>query len=184
LQIEYGFTLPRGYIDEAGTLHRDGVMRLARALDEVAPFEDKRASANEAYLSILLLSRVLVRLGNISPVSPAVIEKLFASDFSYLQQLYVRRRTESSRPHARRAESALGSICYPSCLATMPAIGKRHCVPEGNTNSGHQASDASPEKSPGGVDIEKLADRVCQLMMREIRLDLARTGRVINRRES
>jgi len=97
LQIEFSFTLPRGYVEESGTLHRDGVMRLARALDEVAPFEDKRASANEAYLSILLLSRVVVRLGNISPVSPSVIEKLFASDFAYLQDLYVTVNEEANR---------------------------------------------------------------------------------------
>lgn len=97
MQIEFSFTLPRGYVEESGTLHRDGVMRLARALDEVAPFEDKRASANEAYLSILLLSRVVVRLGNISPVSPSVIEKLFASDFAYLQDLYVTVNEEANR---------------------------------------------------------------------------------------
>jgi len=97
LQIEFGFTLPRGYVDEAGTVHREGVMRLARALDEVAPFEDKRASANEAYLSILLLSRVIVRLGSISPVLPPVIENLFASDFAYLQDLYVSLNEEANR---------------------------------------------------------------------------------------
>lgn len=72
-------------------------MRIARAIDEVAPFEDKRANANEAYLSILLLSRVLVRLGDVSPVSPAVIEKLFASDFAYLQELYVSLNDEANR---------------------------------------------------------------------------------------
>jgi len=72
-------------------------MRLARALDEVAPFEDKRASANEAYLSILLLSRVVVRLGNISPVPASVIEMLFASDFAYLQDIYVSLNEEPNR---------------------------------------------------------------------------------------
>ena len=97
MQIEFGFTLPRGYVDEAGTVHREGVMRLARALDEVAPFEDKRATANEAYLSILLLSRVVVRLGSISPVPLPVIEKLFASDFAYLQGLYVSLNEEANR---------------------------------------------------------------------------------------
>jgi hypothetical protein len=97
LQTEFGFTLPRGYVDEAGTLHRDGVMRIARAIDEVAPFDDKRAIANEAYLSILLLSRVVVRLGNVSPVPPAVVEKLFASDFAYLQELYISVNDEANR---------------------------------------------------------------------------------------
>lgn len=97
MQIEFGFTLPRGYVDEAGTVHRTGVMRLARALDEVAPFEDKRANANEAYLSILLLSRVIVRLGNINPVPPSIIEKLFASDFTYLQDFYISLNEEANR---------------------------------------------------------------------------------------
>jgi len=97
LQTEFGFTLPRGYVDDAGALHRDGVMRIARAIDEVAPFEDRRASANEAYLSILLLSRVIVRLGNVSPVPPTVIEKLFASDFAYLQELYISLNDEVNR---------------------------------------------------------------------------------------
>jgi len=90
LQTEFEFTLPRGYIDRTGNLHRTGVMRLATALDEVEPLQDTRARANEAYLSILLLSRVLIRLGDLSPVTPAIIEGLFASDFSYLQELYVR----------------------------------------------------------------------------------------------
>jgi hypothetical protein len=97
LQTEFGFRLPRGFVDEAGVVHQEGVIRLARALDEVAPFEDKRASANEAYLSIVLLSRVVVRLGNISPVSPSIIENLFASDFAYLQDLYVSLNEEASR---------------------------------------------------------------------------------------
>jgi hypothetical protein len=89
VQIEFDFTLPTGYVDDAGTVHREGVMRMARALDEVAPFEDGRTGTNEAYLSIVLLSRVVVRIGKISPVSPAVIEQLFASDFAYLQDLFM-----------------------------------------------------------------------------------------------
>lgn len=97
MQSEFGFTLPRGYLDEKGMLHRDGAMRIARAIDEVAPFEDKRANVNEAYLSILLLSRVIVRLGTVSPVPPAVIERLFASDFAYLQELYLAVNEEASR---------------------------------------------------------------------------------------
>jgi hypothetical protein len=90
LQTEFEFTLPRGYADSKGDLHRQGIMRLATALDEIEPLQDARSRANEAYLSILLLSRVVVRLGDISPVTSSVIESLFASDFSYLQGLYVR----------------------------------------------------------------------------------------------
>lgn len=90
LQTEFRFTLPCGYVDAAGNLHREGLMRRATALDEVEPLADPRVRANEAYLSILLLSRVVTRLGDLTPISPAVVEGLFASDFSYLQDLYVR----------------------------------------------------------------------------------------------
>jgi len=90
LRTEVEFTLPLGYVDRAGTLHRQGVMRLATAGDEIQPLQDARVQANQAYVGILLLSRVLVRLGSISPVPPAVVEGLFSADFAYLQDLYVR----------------------------------------------------------------------------------------------
>lgn len=90
LRTEFAFTLPNGYVDERGTLHQQGVMRLATAIDEVEPLSDARVRANEAYFSILLLSRVVSRLGAIAPVPPAVIEGLFAADFEYLQELYSR----------------------------------------------------------------------------------------------
>lgn len=88
LQTEFAFTLPCGYVDEQGVIHAQGAMRRATALDEVEPLSDPRVRANEAYLSILLLSRVISRLGDLRPVGPAVIERLFATDFEYLQELY------------------------------------------------------------------------------------------------
>ena len=90
LQTEFEFTLPCGYVDEEGTLHRQGVMRLATALDEVEVVRDARVRANDAYLSILLLSRVITRLGSLAPVPPSAVERLFCSDFVYLQDLFVR----------------------------------------------------------------------------------------------
>lgn len=90
LQTEFEFTLPRGYVDEQGTLHRQGAMRLATALDEIEPLQDPRVRANVGYLTIVLLSRVITRLGDMSPPAPAVIERLFSSDFAYLQDLYAR----------------------------------------------------------------------------------------------
>lgn len=90
LQTEYEFTLPRGYVDEHGTLHQRGTMRLATALDEIEPLQDPRVRANEGYLSILLLSRVITRLGDMGAPAPSVVERLFSSDFAYLQELYVR----------------------------------------------------------------------------------------------
>ena len=89
LQTEFEFTLPCGYIDAQGNLHRQGTMRLATALDEIEPLQDARVRANEAYLSILLLSRVITRLGDIRQISPAVIGKLFTADMTYLQDLYI-----------------------------------------------------------------------------------------------
>jgi hypothetical protein len=90
LRTEVDFTLPLGYVDPSGTLHRQGVMRLATAADEIHPLQDPRVLANQAYIGILLLSRVVVRLGSISPVTPAVVERLFSADYAYLQDLYVR----------------------------------------------------------------------------------------------
>src|SRR5882724_10768934 len=90
LQTEFSFRLPCGYVDEAGDLHRGGVMRLATALDEVQPLQDARVHANQAYVGILLLSRVVTQLGGMAPVPSAVIERLFAADFAYLQELYMR----------------------------------------------------------------------------------------------
>lgn len=90
LQTEFAFTLPCGYIDDRGNRRQEGTMRLATARDEVEPLGDPRVQANQAYVSILLLSRVVTRLGDISPVSPAIIEGLFSADFSYLQDLYLR----------------------------------------------------------------------------------------------
>ena len=90
LQTEFAVTLPQGFVDDDGTLHRDGVMRLSTALDEVDAAQDARGHANDAYLSILLLSRVVTRLGTIEPVETAVIERLFSADFMYLQELFVR----------------------------------------------------------------------------------------------
>jgi hypothetical protein len=90
LRTEYQFTLPRGYVDENGDLHRGGVMRLATTLDEIQPLRDVRVQANQAYLPVLLLSRVITRLGSLRSVTPATIERMFAADFAYLQQLYMR----------------------------------------------------------------------------------------------
>lgn len=88
LQTEFQFTLPRGYVDGSGTLHRNGTMRLATAMDEIAPLRDPRVQQNQAYLVIILLSRVVTRLGTITQVTPHEIESLFTSDLAFLQRLY------------------------------------------------------------------------------------------------
>lgn len=88
LQTEFEFTLPKGYIDCDGNLHRHGIMRLASAKDEILPLQDPRVQRNEAYHIVILLSRVIAKLGDIRDVNPGVIENLFASDLSYLQNFY------------------------------------------------------------------------------------------------
>lgn len=90
LQTEFPFTLPRGYLDSEGNLHRDGVMRLATAYDEVAPMKDPRVQVNPGYLVVILLSRVISSLGELEHINPKVIEGLFAGDLAYLQDLYRR----------------------------------------------------------------------------------------------
>jgi hypothetical protein len=108
LQTQFPFTLPRGFLDAEGTLHRDGVMRLATAFDEIAPMKDPRVQANPGYLVIILLSRVITRLGSLSQLNPKVLEGLFAGDLAYLQDFYRRiNETGSNRlavacPHCEK----------------------------------------------------------------------------------
>jgi hypothetical protein len=90
LSTEVPFTLPRGYVDADGTVHRDGVMRLATAFDEIAPLKDPRVQANPGYLVVILLSRVITRLGTLPDLTPRLVEGFFAADLSYLQALYNR----------------------------------------------------------------------------------------------
>jgi hypothetical protein len=90
LKTEYEFILPRGYVDREGNLHREGVMRLANAKDEIVPLNDLRVQRNRAYLIIVLLSRVVSRLGDLNEVNTGVIENLFASDLRFLDEMYNR----------------------------------------------------------------------------------------------
>lgn len=95
-QTEFSFTLPKGFVDGDGNLHREGVMRLATAKDEIAPLQDYRVQQNRAYLVIILLSRVILKLGSLQSVNPSVIEGLFSSDLAYLQEFYRRVNEEGS----------------------------------------------------------------------------------------
>ena len=96
LRTEFPFLLPRGYVDTTGTVHRDGVMRLATAKDEIVPQRDPRVRENEAYLTVLLLSRVITRLGRLGEVHPGIVENMFASDLAFLQDLYKRINQEGT----------------------------------------------------------------------------------------
>jgi len=108
IETEFGFTLPHGYVDSEGNIHREGVMRLATAYDEIAPMKDPRVQTNPGYLSIILLSRVIKELGELDNVNPKVIEGLFAGDMAFLQEFYQRINLNG---HAH-----VGVIC-PQCEA-------------------------------------------------------------------
>ena|SRR5437868_1018853 len=92
LQTEFNFTLPRGFVDDSGSLHREGTMRLATAADEIVPLRDPRVLANQAYLVIILLSRVITRLGTLADgtINANVVERMFSADLAYLQDFYRR----------------------------------------------------------------------------------------------
>lgn len=105
-ETEVEFTLPRGYMDGDGNLHREGLMRLATAADEILPLKDPRVQSNPAYLTIIVLSRVVTKLGGLPDVNPRIIENLYASDVSYLQMLYQQLNSDG--------KAAMKVVC-PSC---------------------------------------------------------------------
>ncbi len=106
LRTEYAFALPRGYVDAAGAVHRDGVMRLATARDELEPLRDPAVRENDAYLTVLLLARVVTRIGDVTDITPELIEGLYAADFDHLQRLYERVNT---------GEETVGRVDCPAC---------------------------------------------------------------------
>lgn len=105
-QTEFEFVLPKGYVDEYGSLHRNGIMRLATAADEILPMKDPRVQQNPAYLTVILLSRVVTKLGDVQSINPKVIEGLFSSDLAYLQDFYSRINGDGS--------TVLRAVC-PKC---------------------------------------------------------------------
>jgi hypothetical protein len=110
MKTEYAFTLPRGYVDAGGAVHRDGTMRLATARDEIEPLRDAEVRQNEAYLTVLLLSRVVTRLGDVTDVTPDTIEGLYAADFDHLQRLYERLNSDGE---------VVGSVTCPECSSAF-----------------------------------------------------------------
>lgn len=110
IRTEYAFTLPRGYVDASGNVHREGTMRLATARDEIEPLRNAEVRQNEAYLTVLLLSRVVTRLGDVDEVTPEIVENLFAADFDHLQRLYERLNTDGD---------AVGSVTCPACAESF-----------------------------------------------------------------
>ena len=106
MQTEFAFTLPRGLVDGAGAVHREGTMRLATARDEIEPLRDVQVRQNEAYLAVLLLARVVTRIGDVTEITPDVVEGMYAADFDHLQRLYERINTDGE---------AVGAVTCPHC---------------------------------------------------------------------
>lgn len=124
-QTEIDFELPRGYVDPGGTLHRRGTMRLATAADEILPMRDPRVAQNEAYLTVIVLTRVIVRLGTLSDIHTGVVEGLFASDLAYLQRLYERFNSgddEQERPPS--PSISIAGAAQGSSLRRMTTLGE------------------------------------------------------------
>lgn len=112
-ETEYMFTLPRGYVDRDGNVHREGIMRLANAADEILPLKDPRVQQNPGYLSIILLARVTIQLGSLPSVDTGVIEKLYTMDLNYLQDLYQK----------------INSMDIPTYSGTCPHCGQAVSIP-------------------------------------------------------
>ncbi|RKS70946.1 hypothetical protein BZB76_5426 [Actinomadura pelletieri DSM 43383] len=110
MRTEFTFELPRGYVDDAGTVHRDGTMRLATAKDELVPLQDVRVRENPPYLSVVLLARVITRLGSLPSVHDGIVEGLFASDLAFLQDFYRQINTEGH---------TLATVDCPSCAESF-----------------------------------------------------------------
>jgi hypothetical protein len=106
MQTEIAFTLPKGYVDARGNVHRDGTMRLATARDEIEPLRAAEVRENHAYLTILLLSRTITRIGDVTDIEPALVEGLYAADFDHLQRLYER---------INASDEAVGVVSCPAC---------------------------------------------------------------------
>jgi hypothetical protein len=106
MQTEIAFTLPRGYVAPNGDVHREGIMRLATARDEIEPLRSPEVRENQAYLSVLLLARAVTRIGTVTSITPSLIEGLFAADFDHLQRLYERLNSDGD---------SVGVVRCPSC---------------------------------------------------------------------
>ena len=121
-QTEHEFTLPLGLLDDDGTLHREGVMRLATAADEIEPLRDPRVQKNPAYLSVILLSRVVTRLGTTELITPKTIESLFAADLAHLQRLY-------NEINGGDGERVTCPECHHTFVAEVHALGESWATP-------------------------------------------------------
>lgn len=120
METVFEFTLPRGYVDANGEVHKKGKMRLATAGDEINATRDPRVMSNPAFLTIVLLSYVITELEGVSPISATLLQSLFTADLAFLQDMYTR----------------INDIEPPTLTVTCPDCGKIHTVPVNFTREG------------------------------------------------
>ena len=120
METIYDFTLPKGYLDASGELHRKGKMRLATAGDEISATRDPRVLSNPSYLTVVILSRVITEIEGVSAITATLIEKLFTADLAYLQDMYQK----------------INDIEPPTMTAVCPDCGKTFEVPLNFTGEG------------------------------------------------
>jgi len=118
-KMEFEFVLPKGFVDKEGNLHKKGIMRLATAKDEIIPLQDYRVRNNESYMILILLTRVVTKLGDLKNIDTSVIEQLFSADLDYLQRFYQKINSEESSdikitcPHCENViEMGLDEVLY------------------------------------------------------------------------
>ena len=120
MQTIYEFTLPKGYVDNAGDVHRNGKMRLATAGDEISATRDPRVLSNPSYLTIVILSKVITEIEGLEVVTPTHIERMFTADLAFLQDMYQR----------------INDIEPPTLTAVCPDCGRSFEVPLNFTGEG------------------------------------------------
>lgn len=120
METVYDFTLPKGYLDSAGILHRKGKMRLATAGDEISATRDPRVLSNPSYLTIVILGKVVTELEGVEMVTANLIERLFTADLAFLQDMYQR----------------INDIEPPMMETVCPECGKVYQVPLNFTTGG------------------------------------------------
>lgn len=141
MQTEFEFTLPKGYLDAEGNVHRRGTMRLATAMDEIVPLQDPRVKNNPAYATVIILSRVIAQLGAVEEVSPRVVESFFACDLSYLQTFY-RQINQLDTP-----SSESNSAASAQSNSDQPASAQPNAQPPEATDPLHPASAEIEERN-------------------------------------
>ena len=144
-QTEFEFTLPQGYVDSDGTLHREGKMRLATAADEIEPLKSPQVQSNSSYMTVIILARVITELGDLESSHRQVIENLFVKDLEYLQELYARINHQGSNgigtacpacEHAFEVDAGTGAVVDPGSIDSEATDGELE-MPDGAEHVGN-----------------------------------------------